>query len=210
MPRVRRFPWPVLASLAAALVLPWIAMSPAAQASPAPQTAAMSPAHPSADPTARKPKPPKGMPDQRLRQLIEQSFRQYDSIRSCDASPTCAVTFAWTKIQGRGSARHCIAGQNYGLCEKWATAYIARTDLLVTQTKDPDVLGKLSIYMTQYGYWDNGLKRVPFTDGYGAKESWCSASMGCGKDLLVWQDEFKDWFYSFSNIGDCCSSVRLT
>ena len=205
---VRRMRLPFLVLAAGALLLPAVAASPAAQAVPPSHGASASAHAPATEVATRKAKRPKGMTDQRLRQLIEQSFRQYQSIRDCDASPTCAVTFTWTKLQWRGSARHCIAGENYGRCERWTTAFVARTDLLVTETKDPDVLGKLSIYMTQYGYWDNGLKRVSYTDGYGAKEAWCS--LGCGKTLLVWQDEFKDWFYSFSNIGDCCSAVRLT
>ena len=207
---VRRMRLPVLALAAGALLLPAVAASPAAQAVPPSQGASASAHAPATEVATRKAKRPKGVTDQRLRQLIEQSFRQYQSIRDCDASPTCTVSFEWTKLQWRGSARHCIAGENYGDCERWATAFVARTDLLVTETKNPDYSGKVKIDMTQYGYWDNGLKRVPYTDGYGAKESWCSSGMGCGKTLLVWQDEFKDWFYSFSNIGDCCSAVRLT
>ena len=206
---MRRLRLPVLALAAGVLLLPAVAMG-TAQAAPAPAAASASAQVSAVESTARKAKRPKGMTDQRLRTLIEQSFRQYQSVRDCDTDPNCTVTFKWSKLQWRGSARHCIAGENYGECERWATAFVARTDLLVTETKNPDYSGKVKIDMTQYGYWDNGLKRVPYTDGYGAKESWCSSGMGCGKDLLVWQDEFKDWFYSFSNIGDCCSAWRLT
>lgn len=201
---------PFLAIAASALLLPAVAVVPA-QATSAQQTASASAATPAAEPTARKAKRPKGMSDQRLRTLIEQSFRGiYSSVRDCDADPNCTMTFKWSKLQWRGSARHCIAGQNYGKCERWATAFVARTDLLVTETENPDYWGKLKIDARQYGYWGNGLELVRYTDGYGAKEAWCSMSSGCGKDLLVWQDEFKDWFYSFSNIGDCCSAWRLT
>ena len=210
MSLTRRLRLLVLALSASALLLPALASGPAAQAAPGQQSSSMSSAAPAAEPTSRKAKRPKGMSDQRLRQLIEQSFRQYQSVRDCDTDPNCTFEFTWTKLQWRGSARHCIAGQNYGKCERWATAFIARTDLLTTETENPDYWGKLKIDMTQYGYWDNGLQLVRYTDGYGAKEAWCSMSSGCGKDLLVWQDEFKDWFYSFSNIGDCCSAVRLT
>ena len=202
---------PLLALAAGTLLLPAVAVGPAAQAAPAPQTASASVATPAVDLTARQAKKPKGMSDQRLRTLIEQSFRGiYSSVRDCDADPNCTMTFKWSKLQWRGSARHCIAGQNYGKCERWATAFVARTDLLVPETENPDYWGKLKIDARQYGYWKNGLQLVRYTDGYGAKEAWCSMSSGCGKDLLVWQDEFKDWFYSFSNIGDCCSAWRLT
>lgn len=207
---VRRLRLPVLALAAGVLLLPAVVIGPA-QAAPAPVAASASAQGSAADPTARKAKRPKGMSDQRLRTLIEQSFRGiYSSVRDCDADPNCTMTFKWTKLQWRGSARHCIAGQNYGKCERWATAFIARTDLLVTETENPDYWGKLKIDARQYGYWRNGLELVRYTDGYGPKEAWCSMSSGCGKDLLVWQDEFKDWFYSFSNIGDCCSAWRLT
>ena len=208
---VRRLRLPVLALAAGALLLPAVAVSPAVHAAPALPGVSASAATPAAEPTARKAKRPKGMSDQRLRKLIERSFRGiYSSVRDCDADPNCTMTFKWTKLQWRGSARHCIAGQNYGKCERWATAFVARTNLLVTETEDPDYWGKLKIDARQYGYWRNGLELVRYTDGYGAKEAWCSMSSGCGKDLLVWQDEFKDWFYSFSNIGDCCSAWRLT
>lgn len=200
---------PFLAIAASALLLPAVAVLPA-QATSAQQSASASAAAPAAEPTARKAKRPKGMSDQRLRRLIEQSFRQYQSVRDCDSDPNCTVGFKWTRLQWRGSARHCIAGQNYGKCERWATAFIARSDLLVSETKNPDYWGKLKIDAVQYGYWNNGLKRVSYTDGYGTKEAYCESVIGCGKTLLVWQDEFKDWFYSFSNIGDCCSAVRLT
>ena len=75
---------------------------------------------------------------------------------------------------------------------------------------ESDWEGKLNIYKRQFGYWSNGLKRVTYTDDYGTREAVCESVSGCGKSLLVWQDEFKDWFYSFSDIGDCCSAVRLT
>jgi len=194
-----------------ALLLPAAATAPAL-ASGAPASApGASAANPAAEPTSRKAKGPKGMSDQRLRTLIERSYRGiYSSVRACDSNPDCKVTFKWSKIKWRGSARHCIAGQNYGKCERWATAFVARTDLLLTETENPDYWGKLRIKMSQYGYWNNGLKRVKYTDGYGTKEAWCEPVVGCGKSLLVWQDEFKDWFYSFSNIGDCCSAFRLT
>ena len=124
---------------ASALLLPALAVGPAAQAAPAPQTASVSVATPAAEPATRKAKRPKGMSDQRLRKLIEQSFRGiYSSVRDCDADPNCTMAFTWTKLQWRGSARHCIAGQNYGKCERWATAFVARTNLLVTETEDPD------------------------------------------------------------------------
>ena len=207
---VRRLRLPALALAAGALLLPAVAVTPAVQAAPASQGASVSSPTPGAEATIRKPKAPKGMSDQRLVKLIEQSFRQYQFVRDCDADPNCTMTFTWSKLQWRGSARHCIAGENYGECERWATAFIARTDLLVTETEDPDYWGKVKKTVTQYGYWSNGLKRVSYSDDYGTKESWCSSGMGCGKTLLVWQDEFKDWFYSFSNIGDCCSAVRLT
>ena len=207
---VCRMRLPVLALAAGALLLPAVAASPAAQAVPPSHGASVSAHTPATEVATRKVKRPKGMTDQRLRQLIEQSFRQYQYVRDCDADPNCTVTFEWTRLQWRGSARHCIAGENYGECERWATAFIARTDLLYTETEDPDYWGKVKKTVTQFGYWSNGLKRVSYSDDYGTKESWCSSGMGCGKDLLVWQDEFKDWFYSFSNIGDCCSAVRLT
>ena len=207
---VCRMRLPVLALAAGVLLLPAVAMG-TAQAAPAPAAASASAQVSAVESTARKAKRPKGMSDQRLRTLIEQSFRGiYSSVRDCDADPNCTMTFKWSKLQWRGSARHCIAGQNYGKCERWATAFVARTDLLVTETENPDYWGKLKIDARQYGYWGNGLELVRYTDGYGAKEAWCSMSSGCGKDLLVWQDEFKDWFYSFSNIGDCCSAWRLT
>ena len=208
---VRRLRLPVLALAAGALLLPAVAVSPAVQAAPALPGVSASTSTPATESTARKAKAPKGMSDQRLRKLIERSFRGiYSSVRDCDADPNCTMTFKWTKLQWRGSARHCIAGQNYGKCERWATAFVARTNLLVTETEDPDYWGKLKIDARQYGYWRNGLQLVRYTDEYGSKEAWCSMSSGCGKDLLVWQDEFKDWFYSFSNIGDCCSAWRLT
>ena len=211
MTLTRRLRLPVFALAAGALLLPAVAVSPAVQAAPALPGVSASAATPAAEPTARKAKRPKGMSDQRLRMLIEQSFRAiYSSVRDCDDDPDCTMTFKWTKLQWRGSARHCIAGQNYGKCERWATAFVARTNLLVTETEDPDYWGKLKIDARQYGYWRNGLQLVRYTDEYGSKEAWCSISSGCGKDLLVWQDEFKDWFYSFSNIGDCCSAWRLT
>jgi hypothetical protein len=192
--------------------MPMVASGPGLAMTP-PQKSAVTASAAAAvgEPSARKAKRPKGMSDQRLRTLIEQSFRGiYSSVRDCDTDPNCTVSFKWSKIQWRGSARHCIAGQNYGKCERWATAFVARTDLLLTETENPDWEGKLRIDMSQYGYWNNGLKRTIYTDGYGPKEAWCEAVVGCGKSLLVWQDEFKDWFYSFSNIGDCCSAVRLT
>jgi hypothetical protein len=194
-----------------ALLLPAGTMSPV-MASNGPGTGTgTAAADPAAEPTSRKAKRPKGMSDQRLRTLIERSYRGiYSSVRTCDERPNCKVTFKWSKIQWRGSARHCIAGQNYGKCERWATAFVARTDLLLTETENPDWEGKLKINMGQYGYWNNGLKRIKFTDGYGTKEAFCERVAGCGKSLLVWQDEFKDWFYSFSDIGDCCSAFRLT
>jgi hypothetical protein len=194
-----------------ALLLPLGTTTPAlASGGPVTGSSAASVA-PAAEQATRKAKRPKGMPDQRLRMLIERSFRGiYSSVRDCDSDPNCTVSFKWSRIQWRGSARHCIAGQNYGKCERWATAFVARTDLLLTETENPDYWGKLKIDMSQYGYWGNGLKRTKYTDGYGSKEAWCEPVVGCGKSLLVWQDEFKDWFYSFSNIGDCCSAVRLT
>ena len=196
---------------AAALALPPAAAGPALASVPAASEPSASASTSASDVSARKAKRPKGMPDQRLRTLIEQSFRGiYSSVRDCDSDPNCTVSFTWSRIQWRGSARHCIAGQNYGKCERWATAFVARTDLLLTETENPDWMGKLKIDMSQYGYWNNGLRRTSYTDGYGTKEAWCEPVVGCGKSLLVWQDEFKDWFYSFSNIGDCCSAVRLT
>jgi len=201
----------VSGAAAAALLLPAVAAGPAAAVTPSNPTASLSAASSAIEASARKAKRPKGMSDQRLRTLIEQSFRGiYSSVRDCDNDPNCTVTFTWSKIQWRGSARHCIAGQNYGKCERWATAFVARTDLLVTETEKPDWEGKLDISMSQFGYWNNGLKRTTYTDGYGTSQAWCEPVAGCGKSLLVWQDEFKDWFYSFSNIGDCCSAVRLT
>jgi hypothetical protein len=201
----------LLASLAAAaLLLPALASAPALAVAPS-QGMFVSAAATVVEPSERKAKRPKGMSDQRLRMLIEQSFRGiYSSVRECDSDPNCTVSFRWSKIQWRGSARHCIAGQNYGKCERWATAFVARTDLLLTETENPDWEGKLDIYMRQYGYWSNGLKRITYSDDYGTREAVCESVSGCGKSLLVWQDEFKDWFYSFSDIGDCCSAVRLT
>ncbi|MGA0932131.1 MAG: hypothetical protein ACO4CO_03090 [Candidatus Nanopelagicales bacterium] len=197
---------------ASALLVPGLTSGPAsASASPHPTTLRAAVAADSVEATARKPKRPKGMSDKRLRILIERSFRGiYSAVRECDTQPDCTVTFKWSRIQWRGSARHCIAGQNYGKCERWATAFVARTDLLLTETENPDWEGKLNIYKRQFGYWSNGLKRVTYTDDYGTREAVCESVSGCGKSLLVWQDEFKDWFYSFSDIGDCCSAVRLT
>lgn len=209
MTLTRRLRTPLLALAASALLLPAVVIAPVAQAAPAPPTATTSSTTAAAEPTSRKAKAPKGMPDQRLRKLIEQHLRGTTQ-RECERNPNCTATYKWSKIQWRGSARHCIAGENYGSCARWATAFVARADLLISEVTSPDYSGKRRISMTQLGYWNNGLKRVTFTDDYGPGEAWCSLAMGCGSTLLVWQDEFKDWFYSFLNIGECCGGTRLT
>lgn len=199
-----RTPHIMLISVGLALLAPMLAFG-TAQAATGTSAPVVSTAVQDASPMKRK--SPKGMSTKRLIKLIDAQLRG-DFYRDCEVDPGCDLTLDWSKVKWRGSAKHCIAGQNYGDCERWATAYVARADLLVTETQQADVLGKLDIEMTQYGYWDNGLKIVSYTDGYGAKEAWCST--GCGRSLLVWRDEFKDWFYSFSDIGDCCSAYRLT
>jgi hypothetical protein len=201
----------MLTAAAKVLVIPTLATAPVMASTTASSTPSLALPTTTVQPTVRSTKRPKGMPDKRLRALIEQSFRgTYSSVRECDQNSNCVVKFDWSKIQWRGSARHCIAGDNLGRCGRWAKAFVARTDLLVTETTNPNWEGVLEIRMRQFGFWDNGRKRLTYTDGYRTGEAFCEPSAGCGKSLLVWQDEFKDWFYSFADVGDCCSAVRLT
>lgn len=160
------------------------------------------------DSQPRKSKAPKGMPTKRLKKLIEAEQSGW-TYRDCANDPGCALTFKWSKLSWRGTKKLCVEGYvNIG-CVEYVTAHVARVNLLITQREDPDYWGKLKIDMTQRGYWANGRKTIKYTDGYGAKESWCEPLMGCGRDLYVWKDEFQDWFYAFTD-GTCCSRTRLT
>ena len=197
----------LLALAAGSLLLPAVVIGPA-QAAPAPAAASAFSTAPAAEISSRKPKAPKGMSVKRLQQGIERTERAL-YYRDCTPAYDCSVTYKWGKLAWRGTARLCIEGYSGTPCAKYANAFVARVDLLVTKTRSNYAgSGKKFIEMYQSGYWQGGTKTISYTDDYGAKQSECKYYLGCGKDLYIWQDSLKDWYYSFTD-GTCCSGVRL-
>jgi len=208
MTLISRLWLPVFALSASALILPALAVGTAARAAPAPQTASVPAAPAAAEPTTRKAKAPKGMSVTRLQKGIERTERAL-YYRDCTPAYDCSVTYKWGKLTWRGTARLCVEGYSGTPCAKYAKAFVARVDLLVTKTRSNYAgSGKKFIEMYQSGYWQGGTKTISYTDDFGAKQSECKYSLGCGKDLYIWQDALKDWYYSFTD-GTCCSGVRL-
>ena len=83
------------------------------------------------EPASKKKGPPPGATTKQIQQWVEAAIRN-----NLDCEPTnvypCTLTMKWTPIKWLGTQRVCVEGVFGQPCLKYGTAYVARTDLLIT------------------------------------------------------------------------------
>ena len=152
------------------------------------------------EPASKKKGPPPGATTKQIQAWVEAAIRD-----NLDCEPTnsypCTLTMRWTPIKWLGTKRVCVEGVFGQPCLKYGTAYVARTDLLITtKTQQVDWQGNPSYIqteLTQYGWWNAGRKVLtyqPWPDG----PTWrAGCSLDCGKDLTIRKDNLGRWFWGF-------------
>lgn len=154
-----------------------------------------------AEPASKKKKgPPPGATTKQILTWVEAAIRD-----NLDCEPTnsypCTLTMKWTPIKWLGTQRVCVEGVFGQPCLKYGTAYVARTDLLITtETQQFDWQNNPTYVqkeLTQYGWWNAGRKVLtyqPWPDG----PTWrAGCSLDCGKDLTIRKDDLGRWFWGF-------------
>lgn len=153
------------------------------------------------EPASKKKKgPPPGATTKQIQAWVEAAIRD-----NLDCEPTssypCTLTMRWTPIKWLGTKRVCVEGVFGQPCLKYGTAYVARTDLLITtKTQQVDWQGNPSYIqteLTQYGWWNAGRKVLTYQPWEGGPTWRAGCSLDCGKDLTIRKDDLGRWFWGF-------------
>lgn len=167
-------------------------------------TAAHSPsarADHASEPASKKKKgPPPGATTKQIQAWVEAAIRDNLECESTNLYP-CTLTMQWAPIRWMGTQRVCVEGVFGQPCLKYGTAYVARTDLLITtETQQFDWQNNPTYVqkeLTQYGWWNAGRKVLtyqPWPDG----PTWrAGCSLDCGKDLYIRKDDLGRWLWGF-------------
>ena len=154
-----------------------------------------------AEPASKKKKgPPPGATTKQIQAWVEAAIRD-----NLDCEPTnvypCTLTMQWTPIKWLGTKRVCVEGVFGQPCLKYGTAYVARTDLLITtKTQQFDWQNNPSYVqteLTQYGWWNAGRKVLTYQPWEGGPTWKAGCRLDCGKDLTIRKDNLGRWFWGF-------------
>ena len=157
----------------------------------------VAPAQSVSEPMSKKKGPPPGTTTKQIQEWINDALKEQYSSCSPTGSWPCTLTIDWSSIRWLGTARECVEGGNYGQpCLKYGTAYVARTNIMVTTvTQESD---GFRTDKTQLGYWDGGRDIVQYEQWPGWTSS-AKCSLGCGSDIRVRKGKFGRWFWGFDN-----------
>ena len=153
------------------------------------------------EPASKKKKgPPPGATTKQIQQWVEAAIRD-----NLDCEPTnvypCTLTMKWTPIKWLGTQRVCVEGVFGQPCLKYGTAYVARTDLLITtETQQFDWQNNPTYIrkeLSQYGWWDAGRKVLTYQPWEGGPTWKAGCELDCGKDLTIRKDDLGRWFWGF-------------
>lgn len=153
-----------------------------------------------AEPASKKKGPPPGATTKQIQQWVEAAIRD-----NLDCEPTnvypCTLTMKWTPIKWLGTQRVCVEGVFGQPCLKYGTAYVARTDLLITtETQQFDWQNNPTYVrkeLTQYGWWDAGRRVLTYQPWEGGPTWKAGCELDCGKDLTIRKDDLGRWFWGF-------------
>ena len=189
---------PIRTTLGAALtcVALSLALLPAGGATASPTSGAAV----ESEPASKKKGPPPGATTKQIQQWVEAAIRDNLDCEPTNAYP-CTLTMKWTPIKWLGTQRVCVEGVFGQPCLKYGTAYVARTDLLITtKTQQFDWQNNptyVQTELTQYGWWDAGRKVLTYQPWEGGPTWKAGCSLDCGKDLTIRKDDLGRWFWGF-------------
>lgn len=153
------------------------------------------------EPLSKKKKgPPPGATTKQIQAWVEAAIRDNLECEPTNLYP-CNLTLKWTPLKWLGTTRVCVEGVFGQPCLKYGTAYVARTDLLITtKTQQFDWQNNptyVRTELTQYGWWNAGRKVLTYQPWEGGPTWRAGCALDCGKDLYIRKDDLGRWLWGF-------------
>ena len=161
----------------------------------------------SVEPASKKKGPPPGTTTKQIQEWINEKLKQRYSTCRPDFSNPCTLTIDWSNVRWLGTAKVCTGWGGFpNTCLEHGTAYVARTNIMVTtateywdfsDTHPGDTY--ISAKKDQYGYWDGGRRIVKYQPWPGGPTWSAECPWNCGRDLHVRKGKFGRWFWGFND-----------
>jgi hypothetical protein len=157
----------------------------------------------SLEPMSKKKGPPPGTTTETIQGWVQDKLTEWHTVcgPTTPLGPNCTVQFKWSKLRWMGTTKICVKGAFGQPCLEYGTAYVARVDILLTESWDTNwgnPSGPVNREQRQYryGYWEGGRKMAPYQPRPGGP-TWQAECSDCGKDLYVRKGKFGRWFFGF-------------